>query len=62
MGLCNLGWMYIRILIKKVILPSNKLAMFSELFSSELPKYSEDGISISKDKIEKVAYLFDDKE
>ena len=38
--------------IKKVILPSNKYAMFSELFSSELPKYSEDGILVSKDKIE----------
>ena len=62
MGLCNLGWMYIRILIKKVVLPTNKYAMFSELFSSELPRYSEEGILVSKDKIEKVAYLFDDKE
>jgi len=60
-GLLNKGWMYIRILIQKVVLPPNKYKMFSELFSSKLPKKEIKGLKISDKNIETVPIIFNDK-
>ena len=60
-GLMYHGWLYIRILIRKPVLPHNKYLMLDEIFDSALPKYKKTGEMVDLTDIETVPIIFNDE-